>query len=489
MVPHRRVRAVPGPEAARVSVAGHSVCLVTTLQRRVLLVAILGSFVSFLDGTVVSVALPAIARELGGPGAEGLALQQWVVDAYLVTLGALMLVAGSVSDVYGRRRVLAVGLVGFAVASVLCAVAVTGPVLVVARALQGVAGALLVPSSLALIVATFSGEAQSRAIGRWTSWTTGAMIVGPFVGGMLVDFVSWRWVFWINVPVIALTLWLLRGVPAADGEPGRRVDVPGAVLAALGLAGVVFGLIEGDRLGWTSPGVLVSALGGAVLLVAFVIHQRRAADPMLPLRLFRARNFAWGNLATTAIYGALSLGGFVLTLFLQQVAGYSATWSGVAQLPTTLAMIALSAWFGTLSGRYGPRLFMTVGPVVAAAGFLLMLAMDETAFYPTQVLPGQLVFGLGLSITVAPLTAAILGAVPPHDAGIGSAVNNAVARVAGLVTVAFAGIITGGVLDVASFHRALLVTAALLVAGGLLSLIGIRNPREIDADQPLVKPT
>ncbi|MFI9487176.1 DHA2 family efflux MFS transporter permease subunit [Promicromonospora sp. NPDC052451] len=461
----------------------------TTLQRRVLLVAILGSFVSFLDGTVVSVALPAIARELGGPGAEGLALQQWVVDAYLVTLGALMLVAGSVSDVYGRRRVLAVGLVGFAVASVLCAVAVTGPVLVVARALQGVAGALLVPSSLALIVATFSGEAQSRAIGRWTSWTTGAMIVGPFVGGMLVDFVSWRWVFWINVPVIALTLWLLRGVPAAEGEPGRRVDVPGAVLAALGLAGVVFGLIEGDRLGWTSPGVLVSALGGAVLLVAFVVHQRRAADPMLPLRLFRARNFAWGNLATTAIYGALSLGGFVLTLFLQQVAGYSATWSGVAQLPTTLAMIALSAWFGTLSGRYGPRLFMTVGPVVAAAGFLLMLAMDETAFYPTQVLPGQLVFGLGLSITVAPLTAAILGAVPPHDAGIGSAVNNAVARVAGLVTVAFAGIITGGVLDVASFHRALLVTAALLVAGGLLSLIGIRNPREIDADQTLVKPT
>ncbi|MFI6424466.1 DHA2 family efflux MFS transporter permease subunit [Promicromonospora sp. NPDC050880] len=461
----------------------------TTLQRRVLLVAILGSFVSFLDGTVVSVALPAIARELGGPGAEGLALQQWVVDAYLVTLGALMLVAGSVSDVYGRRRVLAVGLVGFAVASVLCAVAVTGPVLVVARALQGVAGALLVPSSLALIVATFSGEAQSRAIGRWTSWTTAAMIVGPFVGGMLVDFVSWRWVFWINVPVVALTLWLLRGVPAGEGEPGRRVDVPGAVLAALGLAGVVFGLIEGDRLGWTSPGVLVSALGGALLLVAFVIHQRRAVDPMLPLRLFRARNFAWGNLATTAIYGALSLGGFVLTLFLQQVAGYSATWSGVAQLPTTLAMIALSAWFGTLSGRYGPRLFMTVGPIVAAGGFLLMLAMDETAFYPTQVLPGQLVFGLGLSITVAPLTAAILGAVPPHDAGIGSAVNNAVARVAGLVTVAFAGIITGGVLDVASFHRALLVTAALLVAGGLLSLIGIRNPREIDADQTLVKPT
>ncbi|MFJ3406540.1 MFS transporter [Promicromonospora sp. NPDC090134] len=459
----------------------------TTLQRRVLVVAVLGSFVSFLDGTVVSVALPAIADELAGPGMEALPLQQWVVDAYLITLGALMLVAGSISDVYGRRRVLAAGLVGFALASILCAVAPTGPFLVLARALQGVAGALLVPSSLALIIATFSGEAQSRAIGRWTALTTGAMIVGPFVGGMLVDFASWRWVFWINVPVIAVTLWLLRGVPAAEGEPGRHIDVPGAVLAALGLAGVVFGLIEGERLGWTSPVILVSIIAGGVMLVAFVLYQRRAADPMLPLRLFGARNFAWGNLATTAIYGALSLGGFVLTLFLQQVAGYSATASGVAQLPTTIAMIGLSAWFGTLAGRYGPRLFMTVGPIVAGVGYLLMLSIDETADYLTQVLPGQLVFGLGLSITVAPLTAAILGAVPTHDAGIGSAVNNAVARVAGLVTVAFAGIITGGVLDVASFHRALLVTAGLLVLGGLVSLVGIRNVRGVDPDANLVK--
>ncbi len=461
----------------------------TTLQRRVLLVAILGSFVSFLDGTVVSVALPAIAGELGGPGVEGLALQQWVVDAYLITLGALMLVAGSVSDVYGRRKVLAAGLVGFAVASVLCAIAPTGPVLVIARALQGVAGALLVPSSLALIVATFSGEAQARAIGRWTSWTTAAMIVGPFVGGMLVDFASWRWVFWINVPVIAVTLWLLRGIPEAEGEPGRHIDIPGAVLAAVGLAGMVFGLIEGERLGWTSPVILVSIFAGAAMLVAFVLYERRAPDPMLPMRLFGARNFAWGNLATTAIYGALSLGGFMLTLFLQQVAGYSATWSGVAQLPTTFAMIGLSAWFGALAGRYGPRLFMTAGPIVAAAGYLLMLAMDETAYYPTQVLPGQLVFGLGLAMTVAPLTAAILGAVPTHDAGIGSAVNNAVARVAGLVTVAFAGIITGGVLDVATFHRALVVTAALLMVGGLLSLVGIRNVHGVDPDAALVKPT
>ncbi|WP_278234857.1 MFS transporter [Isoptericola sp. AK164] len=440
----------------------------TAVQRRVLIVAILASFVSFLDGTVVNVALPAIADELGGPGEAGLTLQQWVVDGYLVTLGSFILLAGSLSDVHGRRRVLLWGLVGFAVASVLCALAPTGPVLVVARLLQGVAGALLVPSSLALIISTFDGPEQGRAIGRWTAWTGTAMIVGPFVGGGLVDLISWRWVFWINVPVVVITLLLLRRVPEAEVTIRRRIDVPGALLAALGLAAAVLGLIEE----WW-PVVVV----GAVLLAAFVVVERRAPDPMLPLRLFRARTFAWGNVATFAVYGALAFGGFVLTIFLQQVAGYSATAAGVAQLPTTFAMLALSTRFGTLAGRYGARWFMTVGPVVAGCGFLLMLTMDEQATYLTQVLPGILVFGLGLSITVAPLTAAILGAVPATDAGIASAVNNAVSRVAGLVVIAFAGVILGGVLDVESFHRALLVTAALLVAGGLVSMVGIGDTR------------
>ncbi|MCA5893728.1 MFS transporter [Isoptericola sp. NEAU-Y5] len=439
----------------------------TSQQRRVLLVAILASFVSFLDGTVVNVALPAIGDELGGTGADRLRLQQWVVDGYLVTLGSLILLAGSLSDVHGRRRVLSAGLVGFAVASVLCAIAPTGPVLVGARLLQGVAGALLVPSSLALIISAFDGEAQGRAIGRWTAWTGTAMIVGPFVGGGLVDLASWRWVFWINVPVVAVTWWLLRAVPESAGT-GRRLDVPGAVLAATGLAAAVFGLIER---------VWPVAVVGAVLLVVFVAYERRAPDPMMPLRLFAARNFAWGNVATFAVYGALSLGGFVLGLFLQQVAGYSATAAGVAQLPMTLAMLALSTRFGTLAGRYGARWFMTVGPVVAGVGFLMLLVMDESAAYVTQVLPGLLVFGLGLSITVAPLTSAILGAAPPSDAGIASAVNNAVSRVAGLVTVALAGVILGGTLDVASFHRALVVTAAMLVLGGLISMIGIRDVR------------
>ena len=440
-----------------------------------LVVAILASFVSFLDGTVVNVALPAIADELGGPGAAGLSLQQWVVDGYLVTLGSLILVAGSLSDVHGRKRVLGLGLVGFAVASALCALAPTGPVLVVARMLQGVAGALLVPSSLALIISTFDGEAQGRAIGRWTAWTGTAMIVGPFVGGGLVDLASWRWVFWINLPVVVVTLVLLRKVPSPEAAvAGRRVDVPGAVLAAVGLAAAVFGLIER---------IWPAVVAGGVLLVVFVLWERRARDPMLPLRLFAARNFAWGNVATFAVYGALSLGGFVLTLFLQQVAGYSATAAGVAQLPTTFAMLALSTRFGTLAGRYGARWFMTVGPVVAGVGYLLMLTMDEGADYLTQVLPGLLVFGLGLSITVAPLTAAILGAAPTADAGIASAVNNAVSRVAGLVTVALVGVIVGGTLDVDSFHRALIVTAGLLVAGGLVSLAGIRDPRRSAGDR------
>ncbi|WP_318842966.1 MFS transporter [Myceligenerans pegani] len=440
-------------------------------QRRVLVVAILASFVSFLDGTVVNVALPAIADELGGPGAAGLALQQWVVDAYLITLGSFILVAGSLSDVYGRRRVLAIGLGGFALASVLCALAPTGPVLVLARALQGVAGALLVPSSLALIISTFEGEAQGRAIGRWTAWTGTAMIVGPFIGGGLVDLISWRWVFWINLPVVVLTLAMLRGVAASDTRTGRHIDVPGATLAAVGLAATVFGLIE--AMWW-----MVAA--GAALLAAFLWWERRSRDPMLPLHLFAARNFAWGNLATVGVYGALAFGGFILTLFLQQVAGYSATAAGVAQLPATLAMLSLSTWFGTLAARYGARWFMTAGPLVAGAGYLLMLSIDSDADYVTQVLPGLLVFGLGLAITVAPLTAAILGAVPSDDAGIASAVNNAVSRVAGLVVIALAGVVTGGVLDVLTFHRALLVTAALLVAGGVVSMLGIRDPSRGD---------
>ncbi|WP_043110044.1 MFS transporter [Paraoerskovia marina] len=446
-----------------------------TPERRVLLVAVLASFVSFLDGTVVNVALPAIADEFVGAGGDALALQQWVVDAYLITLGAFILVAGSAADVYGRRRVMMWGLIGFGVTSVACALAPTGPALVLARAAQGVAGALLVPSSLAMIVGTFSGPAQGRAIGRWTGWTGTAMIVGPLLGGLLVDTVGWRWVFGINVLPIAVTLWLLRGVEESRPATGRRVDVVGAVLAAVGLAGPVFALIESARFGWSSPVIWVPLALGTACLVGFVLWELRTPDPMLPLRLFRERNFAVGNLATVAVYGALALGPFLVTLFVQQVGGYSATAAGLALLPVTLVMLVMSGRFGDLAARHGARWFMGVGPLVAAAGYLLMLRTDADADYWTDLLPGVLVFGLGLACTVAPLTSTILAAVPEADAGIGSAVNNAVSRIAGLVVIAFAGLIVGDALDVDGLHRGLLVTAVLLVCGGVVSLVGIRD--------------
>ena len=456
---------------------------ITAQQRRVLLVAILATFIAFLDTTVVTVALPAIGRDLGGSGEQALVLQQWVVDAYLVTLGSLILVAGSVSDVHGRRRVLAIGLVLFTAASAACALAPTGPFLIAARAVQGVGGALLVPSSLAMIVSAFQGEAQGRAIGQWTAWTGIAGLLGPFVGGVLVDTLSWRWVFWLTVPVAIVTLVLLRALPAGSASSGRRIDVRGAWLAAVGLAGTVTGLIESGRLGWADWRVWVPLVIGVASLVAFIAAERRARDPMLPLRLFEARNFRWGNAATAAIYGALAFGGFIVTLFLQQVAHYPATAAGLAQIPVTLLLFALSSRFGALAGRYGPRLFMTAGPLLAACGYLLLLMTDEHATYWTQVLPGMLVFGLGLAVTVAPLTSAVLAAAPPADAGIASAVNNAVARVAGLIVIALAGVIVSGNLDVPSFHTALLVTAALFVVGGLTSLVGIRNaPRQAHAE-------
>ncbi|ROS73626.1 MFS transporter [Cellulomonas sp. PhB143] len=446
-----------------------------TTQRRVLLVAILASFVSFLDGTVVNVALPAIADDLAAGPADALALQQWVVDAYLITLGALILVAGSVSDVHGRRRVLWWGLIGFAVASVLCALAPTGPFLIGARALQGVAGALLVPSSLALIVSTFTGPAQGRAIGRWTAWSGTAMLVGPLLGGLFVDTLSWRWVFGINVLPVAVTLWLLRGIDDVPEPSGRRIDVRGAVLAAVGLAGPVYALIESSRYGWGDPAVWIPLVVGLACLAGFLAWERAAPDPMLPLRLFAVRNFAVGNVATAAIYGALGFGQFVIILFVQQVAGYTATAAGLSMLPVTILMLLVSGRAGALAGRYGPRFFMSVGPLVGAAGYLLMLTTTEDADYWTQLFPGVAVFGLGLAMTVSPLTSAILGFIPAADAGIGSATNNAVSRIAGLVVVAFAGVIVGSRLDVDSFHRALVVTAALLVVGGLVSWAGIRN--------------
>jgi EmrB/QacA subfamily drug resistance transporter len=399
--------------------------------------AITGSFVALLDSTAVNVALPAIRTDLGG----GLAGQQWVSNAYLLTLGSLILVGGSLGDIFGERRIFSLGVAGFGIVSVLCAVAPTIEVLVIGRALQGVFGALLTPSALAVIVATFPPGERGAAIGSWTAWIGIAAIVGPLAGGYLTDAVSWRLIFGINVPFVLITLALVKAaVPARERSAHHaRIDWLGAALTALGLAGPVLALIRQPSVGWGSPQVWGPGLGGIVLLALFVMHERRTAEPMLPLGLFRRRNFAVGNLETFAMYAGLSATFFFLVLFLQQVAGYTALKAGLALAPTTLVMFVLSRWAGRLAERYGPRWFMAGGPLVGAIGLALMLRLGPHVDYLTDLLPGLLIFSVGLSATVAPLTATVLADADEHNAGIASGVNNAIARVAGLLAVAAIG--------------------------------------------------
>ncbi|WP_300265048.1 MFS transporter [Microbacterium sp.] len=443
----------------------------TPLQRLVITIAVLASFVTFLDGTVVTVALPAIENELGG----GITTQQWVVDAYLITLSALILLAGSVSDAYGRVRIMRIGLIAFGIASIAVAAAPEPITLIIARALQGAAGALLVPSSLALIMATIRGELQSRAIGVWTAFTTGAQIAGPLLGGAFVDLLSWRFVFLINVLPIGVALVLLSRLQLPEHPPGARIDWVSGMLCALGLGGAVFALIEQPNLGWASPAIWLPGVIGVVLFVGFLVRQRSSPAPLMPLPLFRSRNFAWGNLATLFIYAALSLNGFVIGVYLQEGAGLSATMAGLASLPITILMILLSSRAGAWAGRFGPRVFMTTGPLLMAGGSLLLLTVSADFSYWWQVLPAMVLMGLGLSLTVAPLTSAVLGSIDESRSGIASAVNNAISRVAGLIVVAMLSTIVGGVLDLDGFHSAAVVTAALMALGGAVSFIGIRK--------------
>lgn len=411
-------------------------------KRLVLLAAIMGSFVAGLDATVVNVALPAIQDDLGG----GLAGQQWVSNAYLLALGSLILIGGSLGDVFGERRVFSLGVAGFGLASLLCALAPSIGLLVAARGLQGIFGALLTPSALAVIVATFPPSERGAAIGSWTAWAGIATVVGPFVGGWLIDAASWRWIFAINVPFVLATLALVAvAIPAREpGGARRAVDWAGAALCAIGLAGPVYGLIRQPDVGWSSPQVLVPMLGGVAVFGAFLWRESRTADPMLPLGLFRRRNFAVGNLETLAMYGGLSITFFFLVLFLQQVAGYDALHAGLATLPSTLVMFSLSKRMGALADRFGPRAFMGAGPLVAALGLAWFLRMDADVDYAVDVLPGLLVFSLGLSMTVAPLTATVLAGADESNAGIASGINNAVARVAGLLAIAALGAVVAG---------------------------------------------
>jgi EmrB/QacA subfamily drug resistance transporter len=498
---------------------------VTRPQRLTLIATILGSTIVFLDSTVVNVALPAIQEDLD----TGLAGQQWVVEAYMLTLVSLLLVGGSLGDLYGRRRLFSIGLAGFGVTSILCAIAPTDEALIGARALQGAAGALLVPGSLAILAATFEGEARGKAVGLWTAWSGISTLLGPAGGGLLVE-VDWRWIFWVNVPLIAGTLWLTHRFveESSDPEAVHGVDSVGIGLSALGLGGPVFALIEQPTRGWGDPLVAIPLIVGIASFATFIWWESRARAPMLQLSLFRIRNFAIVNLATLCVYAGLIASFFFLTLYLQQVAGYSPFEAGLATTPTTVLLFLLSGRFGALSARIGPRALLTIGPIVGAVGIALLVRVDQNVDYLVDVLPAMVLFGLGLSITVAPLTTTVLNSVEERHAGVASGVNNAVARVAGLIAIAALGAVisaqfssslddrlgeqslgaeaasavedakeqplSGGdvsgvpeterdALDddiVASsesaFHLGAGISAALMVIGGLIALIGVRNP-------------
>ena len=425
---------------------------------------------------MVNVALPAIQRDLGG----GLALQQWVVDAYLLTLGSLLLVGGSLGDLFGARRLFLIGIISFGLTSVLCAAAPDGTLLILGRGLQGVTGAILTPAGLAVIAATFSGKERGAAIGSWTAWTGIAFVIGPLVGGWLVTHASWRWVFIINVPfAIATAALVAYAVPKQAPNPDRaRVDFVGAGLCVLGLGGPVFALIEEPRRGWGDPLILISFFGGLAILATFLWWENRTEQPMLPLRLFSKRNFSFANIETLTVYAGLSTLTFFLVLFLQQLAGYSALKSGLALIPITVVMFALSPRVGRLSMRFGPRLFMGVGPLIAAASLLGLVRLKPGFSYWFELLPPLVVFSVGLSMIVAPLTATVLADAGERDAGIASGVNNAVARVAGLLGIAVVGAVVAGstnTLDLAGYHLSMIVTAALVATGGVIGLAGIRN--------------
>jgi EmrB/QacA subfamily drug resistance transporter len=438
-----------------------------------MVVAIMVSMVAFLDSNIVNLALPATAHDLGG----GLSLQQWVVDGYLLALAATILPGGSISDLFGRVPVLRFGLAAFLTGSVVAAAATCPAMLIAARLIQGFGGAFLVPGSLALINSTFDRGDRPAAIGTWTAWTSTAFALGPVLGGLAVDFLSWRWIYiLVAIPVVvafALTFWLYP----MPGPPERaRVDVAGAGLSAIGLGATVYALIESRRHGWTSPLVATLMVGGLVALLAFVAWERRTAHPMVPLQLFSMRNFAGANLATAFVYGGLTMGSVATALYLQEVAGYPAIVAGLITLPNPIVSLLFARRVGEAANRIGPRAFLMGGPMLAGLGLLLICPTAHHFDFATNLLPGRLVLAVGLVLTITPLSSVTLVSVEAARSGIAAAIQNAVGRTSALTAVACIGLIAAGTINNVSFARLLEVAAALYFLGAIVGGVSITNP-------------
>jgi EmrB/QacA subfamily drug resistance transporter len=439
---------------------------------RVMVVAIVVSMVAFLEGTVVNLALPAMERDLGG----GLALQQWVVDGYFLALAATILPGGSISDLFGRVRVMRFGLAAFGTGSVLAASAVSPAMLIIARLVQGLGGAFLVPGSLALINSAFDRADRPAAIGSWTAWTGTAFALGPVLGGLAVDFLNWRWIYVLSaIPVVigfTLTYWL-RPMPWPAKRP--RVDLAGAALSAAGLAATVYALIESQRRGWSDPLVIASVVVGIATLLAFVAWERRAPHPILPLGMFTIRNFAGANLASAFVYGGLAMGSIATALYLQEVAGYPAIVAGLITLPTPVMSLLFARRIGIAAARIGPRIFLLLGPVLAGVGYLFIRPTAHGFNLFTQLLPGRILLATGLVLTITPLTALNLSSVELAHSGIAAAIQNAVGRFSALIAVGCVGLIAAGTLTDASFVRLLRVGAVLFFIGAVISGLTITN--------------